>query len=144
MDAQFSKTPTTTLTLRSIEDGKNLTYVVEIEEGKYLHSCYSSENYLQALIAAREIFDRLRALSVDLGILIEAQYNRGASYAVNDFSFESQFEDADDFYSELCAEFELENISSTANTAFRKIVDREKLNEYQEQRLLASIKKLNK
>jgi hypothetical protein len=137
--------PSTTLVLRSTEEEKNLTYVVEIEEGKAQHVCYTSENYLQSLIAAREIFGRLRSTGTDVGVLIEAQHNRGASYAVNDFNFESDFQDTDSFYKDLSNEFETEKSKEDlSNEIFRKLVNREKLNEYQERRFLAQIKANNK
>lgn len=137
------ESPSTTLILRSTEEEKNLTYLVEIEEGKTTHTCYSTENYLQALIAAREVFSRLKEKNTNLGVLLEAQHNRGASYAVNSFSFESDFQDTDSFYEDLCNEFETEKLKlDSPNEIFRKLVNREKLNEYQERRFLTRIKRM--
>ena len=138
----------TSLILRSEERENHLLYVVEIEENKKVHNCFSSENYFQALLVAKRIFSKLKTKQADIGdfeVIIEAQQGRGITYEINEFSFDSSFTNTDDFYKELCNEFETRKFvtKSNNNTLFIKIVQEQKLNEYQEQQFLAWIKKLS-
>lgn len=137
----------TSLTLRS-EERENLLYIVEIEENKKVHHCFSSENYFQALLVAKRIFSKLKTKQSEIGnfeVIVESQQGRGITYDVNEFSFDPGFVDSADFYSELCNEFETRRFKSKTdnNTLFRKIVQEQKLNEYQEQQFLVWIKKLS-
>lgn len=136
----------TSLILRS-EERENLLYVVEIEENKRVHNCFSSENYFQALLVAKRIFSKLKTKQSEIGdfeVIVEAQQGRGITYDINEFSFNPDFTNTDDFYEELCNEFESRKFKSKLNnnTLFRKIVQEQKLNEYQEQQFLVWIKRL--
>jgi hypothetical protein len=138
----------TSLILRSEERENHLLYIVEIEENKKVHLCLSSENYFQALLVAKRIFSKLKTKQDDIGdfeVIVEAQQGRGITYDVNEFSFDSNFANTDDFYKELCNEFETRKFVAKLdnNTLFRKMIQEQKLNEYQEQQFLAWIKKLS-
>lgn len=136
----------TTLTLRS-EEHAHLLYVVEIENASKTYHCFSSENYFQALLVAKKIFSKFKTKEDigDLAVMIEAQHGRGICYDVNQFSFDSDFENGDHFYKELCNEFEYRKFKDSMdnNTLFRKMASEMKLNEYQEQQFLYWLKKLD-
>ena len=138
----------TTLILYSKEEGDNLVYYVEIEEqNKERHNCFCSENYIQALTVAKRVYDKLTGYNIgDVGVMIEAHQGRGVTFDVNNFSFDSEFNDQEDFYKDIVSEFESFKVIDplTSNELFRKLVRQHKLNEYQEQRFLQYIKELNK
>lgn len=139
--------PNITLQLRS-EPSINLTYHVEIVEDKQTIKLFSSENYFQALLIAKRIFNDLRSKYNQIGdveVIIESLHGRGACYEINDFSFDASFEDTDNFYQELVSEFEIARLQNenNLNVVFRKLIDKHKLNEYQEQRFLTFIRKIN-
>lgn len=137
--------PNITLQLRS-EPSINLTYYVEIIENNETFQLFSSENYFQALLIAKTIFNDLRTKRTtgDIEVIIESLHGRGACYEINDFSFDASFEDTDNFYEELVSEFEMARLQQPdINIIFRKIVEKHKLNEYQEQRLLVRIRKIS-
>ena len=134
----------TTLYLRS-EPRENLLYIVEVEDDGDLHRYYESENYHQALLVAKRIFHKLKINTTeDFGVLIESQYGLGACYDINTFSFDASFSDSDDFYKDLCNDFEFRKLSSkqSKNVLFREMINERKLNEYQEQRFLQYLKRL--
>ena len=75
--------------------------------------------------------------------MIESHQGRGCSYEVNDFSFDASFDDTDQYYKELCNDFEHVKFKSrnNNNVAFRKVVKRHGLNEYQERKFLGYLKR---
>lgn len=136
----------TTLSLRSGENGDNLIYLVEIETGSKTYNCFSSENYAQALLVAKKIFNKLKIKQEEIGnfaVSIETQQGRGVCFDINNFSFDPSFQDTLSFYKNLACEFEhikfIKKVSS--NVAFREVTNDNKLNEYQEQRFLMHLKK---
>jgi hypothetical protein len=137
-----SKEIETSLILRS-EGSEHISYVVEIEHKKEIHPCFNSENYLQSLIIAKKLFHRLKTKSSsDFAVMIESEHGRGAIYEINEFGFDAAFMDKESFYEELCNEFEHSKLTlQDNNTLFRKMVNKNKLNEYQEQRFLYFLKK---
>ena len=133
------------LVLRTIE-GVNLLYSVEFESNGTTDILYQSENYFQALTVAKKVFDKLKTKGIHgLDVIIDSEYGRGCAYDHDQFSFDCTFRDNESFYVELCNDIEQLKFEKriSNNEAFRKIVNREKLNEYQEQKLLKWIKKLN-
>lgn len=134
---------TTTLCLRSEED-INLLYVVEVEEGDQVYRCFSTENYYQALVVAKRVFNKLKTRQNigDFGVLIEAPQGRGVTYDINAFSYEPDFNDSSKFYEELVndLEYQLADENKNINLLFREAVNRHRLNEYQEQKLLQKLK----
>lgn len=147
MQAFEMATPSLTLILRSTDKDVNLLYLVEIEAKEEIRLIASSENYIEALMIAKKVFNKLKEaekLVGDFAVMIEAEYGRGVSYEINDFQFHPSFEDSDRFYQELCNEFEAMKLidSKDLNKNFRIIVNKEKLNEYQELRFLNYLKKL--
>lgn len=135
----------TSLILRS-EEGVNLCYVVEIEEEGKIHKGLTSENYVEALVFARRIFDKLISFKDKVGniaVMIEDHHGRGISYNVNEFIHNPNFVDTNDFYADIVNEFESAKIKTleSNNVIFRSLIEKYKLNEYQEQQLLKFIKK---
>jgi hypothetical protein len=134
----------TVLSLRSSDQGVNLLYIVEIDEGGTIHHCFESENYFQALAVAAKVFSKLKTkqdIIGAFGVSIEASQGRGISYDVNTFTFDAFFENSDEFYKELVNEFEYNKLYHKSNNSiFRKIVNKNKLNEYQEHRFLQYLK----
>jgi hypothetical protein len=133
------------LILRS-EEGVNLCYVVEIEEKGKTHKGLTSENYVEALVFAQRIFDKMRSFQDQIGniaVMIEDHHGRGISYSVNEFTHNPSFVDTDDFYNDLVNEFESAKIkkNQSNNVLFRSLIEKYKLNEYQEQKFLKFIKK---
>jgi hypothetical protein len=133
------------LILRS-EEGVNLCYVVEIEEKGKTHKGLTSENYVEALVFAQRIFDKMMSFQDKIGniaVMIEDHHGRGISYNVNEFIHNPNFVDTNDFYDDLVNEFESTKIKTqqTNNVLFRNLIEKYKLNEYQEQKLLKFIKK---
>lgn len=134
----------TTLSLRSSDQGVNLIYIVEIEDNGTMYHCFESENYFQALAVAAKVFSKLKTkqnIIGSFGVLIEASQGRGVSYDINTFTFDAFFENSNEFYKELINEFEHSKLyRKSNNTIFRKIVNKHKLNEYQEHRFLQYLK----
>jgi hypothetical protein len=134
----------TILSLRSSDQGINLLYIVEIDDNGIVHHCFESENYFQALAVAAKVFSKLKTkqnVIGSFGVSIEASQGRGISYDVNTFTFDAFFENSDEFYQELINEFEYEKLYRKSNNViFRKIVNKHKLNEYQEHRFLQRLK----
>lgn len=136
--------PSLTLQLRS-EPKINLIYHVEIIQGKESTCIFSSENYFQAAVVAKKIFNDLMLKFSHLGdieVIVESLYGRGVSYEINNFNIDFGFQDSESFYQDLVSEFEILLLqdSTKSNIIFRDLVDKHKLNEYQEQRLLTFIR----
>ena len=135
----------TTLSLYSKENGDNLIYLVDVDTRGTTYSCFSSENYVQALLVAKKVFNKLKIKQEvgDFAVMIESQQGRGMCFDINNFSFDSSFQDTAGFYKDLVSEFEhIKFIKKASNNiSFREVVNNNKLNEYQEQRLLTQLKK---
>lgn len=145
--SDFTQEIITTLVLRSDWRAENIRYIVEIEDKKTIHHCFMSENYNQALLVARKIFEKLDDRKNDLGdfaIMVEHPQGKGISYDINAFPHSSSFDDTEAFYSDLANEFEHQKLVSNLdnNTLFRQFVNKNKLNEYQELRFLKLLKEL--
>ena len=143
----MSEKSSVTLHLKCVDDAENLTYVVEIVSKDGTFKCYNSENYNQALFVAKEVFSRLTKkqegqLIGDIETIIEAEHGTGAAYDVNNFCPPSCSDDKESFYRNMFEEIETLKIKKCSlNEAFRKLVNKYKLNEYQEHRFLTYIKK---
>lgn len=139
-----------TLMLYSKDEGDNLIYNVEIEEkNNEKFFFFSSENYFQALVVAKRVFDKLSKWDdqfKDIGVMIEAHQGRGVSFDINNFTFDNDFDDQESFYKDLVSEYESVRVNDVINNnqVFRNLVRQHKLNEYQEQRLLNYIKESDK
>lgn len=133
------------LGLRSIEEGDNLCYIVEIEFPQGTRVLYRGENYDQAMLVAEKAHDWLKQnSSEDFDMIIEEAQNQGVSYlsSAHD-NFPCNSSEVDHLYDELCDQFEtqkLENIHDL-NYLFRKMVNKLKFNQYQELAFLKELKK---
>lgn len=142
MQESATTSPSITLVLRT-EEGVNLFYVVELEDKNETYQIYTSENYMSALIAARKVFSKIKTQSSDFGVMLESPQGKGISYTLGSFEV-GDFEDSSVFYDELVNDFESAKLSNkSSNEIFRSLINKNKLNEYQEQRLLKKIKELS-
>lgn len=142
---EFTQQISTVLQLRSDWSAENLRYAVEIETSKKTYQYFISENYNQALMVARKIFDKMiknRKEIGDFGVMLEAAYGRGACYDINNFAHDNDFNDTREFYNHLVNEFNLRLASKNTNNnlVFRQIINENKLNEYQERMFLKYLK----
>lgn len=132
-----------TLVLRSYEEGENLCYVVEFEMPSSLKIFYKGENHNQAMFVAEKIYDWLRDNTDEkFTMLIEAPNSKGISYLDSSDAFPA-YEINEEFYEDLCDEFSTAKLHHIhdLNALFRSIVNRFKLNQYQEHKFLKCLKK---
>ncbi len=134
-----------TLVLRSIEEADNLCYLVEFESEGYAKTFYKGENYKQALLIASHVDSWLRQhLDTYFDLMIEQPQGQGIVYlhsALDDFP--EVTDDMSGFYEQLCDEFEAKKFSQIhdLNTLFRSLVNKHKLNQYQEHIFLKELKR---
>ena len=101
---------------------------------------YEGENYMSALIVARKVFSKIKTRTSDFGVMLESPQGKGISYNLGIFEV-ADFEDSSVFYTDLVHDYESEKLHGKSNNEiFRSLVNKNKLNEYQEQRLLKKIK----
>lgn len=134
-----------TLILRSIEEADNLCYLVEFESESYIKTFYKGENYNQALLIASHVNSWLRQhLDTYFDLIIEQPQGQGVIYLHSALdSFPEVSDDMADFYSQLCDEFETKKLGKMhdLNLLFRDLVNKNKLNQYQEHRFLKELKR---
>ena len=137
-----SESPILTLVLRTEED-RNLHYIVELE-GSTINTFYRGENFNQATYIANNIFKWLKENQQKFAIYKEERNGTGASYFLSTdlTSFPCDSTSDEDFLSEICEEFESEKIQNAQdiNKWFRNLVNKYKLNEYQEHTFLQQLK----
>lgn len=137
-----SDTPILTLVLRTEED-RNLFYVVELE-GSSINTFYRGENFNQAIYVANNIFKWLKENEQKFAIYKEERNGTGASYFLSSDlrSFPCESISDEDFLTTVCEEFESKKIENAQdiNGWFRSLVNKYKLNEYQEFIFLKQLK----
>ena len=147
--SKFTQEIATTLVLRTDWSGVNLRYCVEVETKSETYHCFTTENYNQALVATKSIFDKMIKNKSEIGdfaVMIDKNKGQGISYDINAFSYDVDFSDHASFYQDLVNDFEYRKFADNidANTLFRTFVDEYKLNEYQEQMFLKYIKEFKR
>lgn len=118
---------------------------MELEDKDNIQIFYRGENYKQASFVARTIFNWLKInTSSEFDVFIENEMAQGVIYAsaLELEEFPGSATDIEDFYLTICDEFsslKLANVRDI-NGLFRRLVNKYKLNEYQERNFLKKLK----
>lgn len=118
-------------------------FVEDSQGNRQLEYHWQSENYNEVLFMAGIFFQKLSDLNIQVGSYVEQPLGRGAIFKEDEFVEENEIENEDKLYSSLIDYYtnvDDEIYHKDPNVLFRSIVRAFKLNMYQEQKLLDTLK----